>query len=79
MESDQAVLHSNYMRMAWILAKTATADASSNWKYKFEDLDKYKAGNVVTYTVKEASVNEYNGRSGWVQLYQQAHAIHKIS
>ena len=39
--------------------KTATADASSNWKYKFEDLDKYKAGNVVTYTVKEASVNEY--------------------
>ena len=39
--------------------KTATADASSNWKYKFENLDKYKAGNVVTYTVKEASVNEY--------------------
>ena len=39
--------------------KTATADASSNWKYKFENLDKYKAGNVVAYTVKEASVNEY--------------------
>ena len=39
--------------------KTSTTNAASNWKYKFENLDKYKAGTAITYTVKEVNVDEY--------------------
>ena len=39
--------------------KVVRPDASGNWTYTFEDLDKYAAGEEITYTVREDAVSGY--------------------
>ena len=39
--------------------KKVTTDESKNWKYSFEDLDKYKDGVEILYTVVEDQVKDY--------------------
>ena len=39
--------------------KTATASEETDWKYEFKDLDKYKAGKEIVYTVEEEAVEKY--------------------
>ncbi len=39
--------------------KKVTTDASRNWKYSFENLDKYKKGVEIKYTVVEDQVEDY--------------------
>lgn len=36
--------------------QTATANAATNWAYTFTDLDRYKDGKEISYTVKEVAV-----------------------
>ena len=43
--------------------QTATL-TSSNWTHTFTNLYKYQNGQVITYTVKEASVSGYTGTEG---------------
>ena len=41
-------------------SKTVTPDASGDWKYSFDGLDKYNAdGTEITYTVSEDAVDSY--------------------
>ncbi|WP_166434807.1 Cna B-type domain-containing protein [Weissella paramesenteroides] len=40
-----------------VASKTVTA--KDGWQYKFNDLDKFKAGQEIKYTVEEASVDGY--------------------
>ncbi len=41
-------------------SKTVTSDASGDWKYSFDGLDKYDAtGTEITYTVSEDAVDSY--------------------
>ena len=42
--------------------KKVTTDESKNWKYSFEDLDKYKDGAEIVYTVVEDQVKDYTTR-----------------
>ncbi len=67
MESDQAVLHSKLYVMAW--ARQRPADDATGSKASLT-LDKYKGGNVVTYTVKEAGKRVHD-RSGCNQLFDK--------
>ena len=39
--------------------KTETVTAESKWKYKFENLPKYKEGKIIEYTIDEADVKDY--------------------
>ncbi|MGZ7145002.1 Cna B-type domain-containing protein, partial [Streptococcus pyogenes] len=39
---------------------TKTVTAKDNWKYEFNDLDKYSAGKEIVYTITEDQVNDYN-------------------
>ncbi len=41
----------------YVTEKEVTKD--TNWAYSFTDLDKYKDGNEITYTVEEEKVNDY--------------------
>ena len=38
---------------------TTTATKDNSWKYEFKNVPKYKAGQVITYTVAEEKVNNY--------------------
>ncbi|MBS4770360.1 Cna B-type domain-containing protein [Carnobacteriaceae bacterium zg-ZUI240] len=38
---------------------TTTATADTNWTYSFKDIDKYKNGKEITYTVSEDTVDGY--------------------
>ena len=40
--------------------KTLVLNAANNWTAAFTDLDKYAAGEVITYTVAEITVDGYN-------------------
>ena len=40
--------------------KSATASEATDWKYEFKDLDKYKDGKEIVYTVEEQKVPEYD-------------------
>lgn len=40
-------------------SKTVTPDEKGDWKYSFTDLDKYKDGTEITYTVTEEPVTDY--------------------
>ncbi|WP_455060893.1 Cna B-type domain-containing protein, partial [Parvimonas micra] len=52
--------------------KTLTLKKSENWKGKFTNLDKYKNGKEIVYTIKEAKVEGYeskiegNAKNGFV-------------
>ena len=39
--------------------KTATASVDTNWQYSFTDLNKYKNGEEITYSLEEVSVDGY--------------------
>ena len=39
---------------------TKTVTTKDNWKYEFNDLDKYSAGKEIVYTITEDQVNDYN-------------------
>ena len=39
--------------------KEAKVTKDTNWKYSFTDLDKYKDGQEITYTVTENEVKDY--------------------
>lgn len=39
--------------------KTATASVDTNWQYSFTDLNKYKNGEKITYSLEEVSVDGY--------------------
>ena len=39
--------------------KTATASVDTNWQYSFPDLNKYKNGEEITYSLEEVSVDGY--------------------
>ncbi len=41
------------------LRDTKTVTAENNWSYSFTGLDKYKNGNLITYTVEENAVEGY--------------------
>ncbi len=41
------------------ITATITPDASGNWEYTFANLDKYKAGQLIDYTVSEDAVENY--------------------
>ena len=42
--------------------KTLTLKKSENWKGKFTNLDKYKNGKEITYTVKEVAIEGYESK-----------------
>ena len=42
--------------------KTLTLKKSENWKGKFTNLDKYKDGKKIVYTIKEVKVNGYESK-----------------
>ena len=39
---------------------TKTVTTKDDWKYEFNDLDKYSAGKEIVYTITEDQVNDYN-------------------
>ena len=39
--------------------KTATASVDTNWQYSFKDLNKYKNGEEITYSLEEVSIDGY--------------------
>ena len=39
---------------------TKAVTAKDDWKYEFNDLDKYSAGKKIVYTITEDQVNDYN-------------------
>ncbi len=41
---------------------TLTLKKSENWKGKFTNLDKYKNGKEIVYTIKEAKVEGYESK-----------------
>ncbi len=65
-----------------VSSKTITA--SDNWKCEFTDLDKYKNGQEIEYTIKEVKVDNYNSteitgnaKDGFV--ITNTHEVEKIS
>ena len=54
--------------------QTQTVTADDNWTYEFENLDKYKDGEEITYTVEEIKVgNESVSEAGFTATYDDAH------
>ena len=43
-----------------VARQDVTADEEGNWKYSFTNLDKYKDGEEITYTVDEVAVKDYD-------------------
>lgn len=43
-------------------ADSITLDAKSGWTYTFKNLDKYKDGKEIVYTVKEDSIENYSSK-----------------
>ncbi len=56
-ESITVNLHANGEKVA---SKTITADEQGNWSWSFTNLDKYKAGVEIKYTVSEDVVSKYS-------------------
>ena len=42
--------------------KTGTITAKEDWKYTFKELDKYKKGQEIKYTIKEEEVKGYTSK-----------------
>nr|WP_295160431.1 Cna B-type domain-containing protein [uncultured Methanobrevibacter sp.] len=40
--------------------KNATLNESNSWKFTFSDLDKFKNGKLINYTIKESATDNYN-------------------
>ena len=71
------------------LVATITPDANGNWTYTWSELDKYKAGEKITYTVEENAVENYNtpsepitleeAENGYIGTITNTHEIEKTS
>ena len=71
------------------LVATITPDANGNWTYTWSGLDKYKAGEKITYTVEENAVENYNtpsepitlkeAENGYIGTITNTHEIEKTS
>ena len=71
------------------LIATITPDANGNWTYTWSGLDKYKAGETITYTVEENAVENYNtpsepitlkeAENGYIGTITNTHEIEKTS
>ncbi|HIW88771.1 MAG TPA: Cna B-type domain-containing protein [Candidatus Ligilactobacillus excrementipullorum] len=57
---------------------TKTVTAKDDWKYKFSDLDKYKAGKEIKYTVEENPVAGYTTTYDGVDI-TNTHEVEKTS
>ena len=57
-------------------SKTVTAD--DNWSYSFTDLDKYKDGKEITYTITEDEVSEYTTEVNGYDI-TNTHTVEKTS
>ena len=71
------------------LVATITPDANGNWTYTWSGLDKYKAGEKITYTVEENAVENYNtpsepitlkeAENGYIGTITNTHEIEKTN
>ena len=71
------------------LVATITPDANGDWTYTWSGLDKYKAGEKITYTVEENAVENYNtpsepitleeAENGYIGTITNTHEIEKTS
>ncbi|KAF1296903.1 hypothetical protein BAU15_14465 [Enterococcus sp. JM4C] len=43
-----------------VASKEVTADEAGNWRYEFTNLDKFKAGQEINYTITEEAVPNYS-------------------
>lgn len=54
--------------------QTQTVTADDNWTYEFKNLDKYKDGEKITYTVEEIKVGDESvSDAGFTATYDEAH------
>ena len=71
------------------LVATITPDANGDWTYTWSGLDKYKAGEKITYTVEENAVENYNtpsepitlkeAENGYIRTITNTHEVEKTS